>query len=119
MAKKGSSVVVRRGSSAASKEAARLRARLANVHAKRRMESRELLADVTAVGGGVLIGWLDTQKWAQKMDLIEGVDDAWIYGLASYVLGSNISGNWGGIFKGLGVGMLSCAARDLVNGDAK
>ena len=49
-----------------------------------------------------------------RRDIVPGLDDAVVWGLGSYIIGANVSGKFGGIVKGLGVGMLACAARDFV-----
>lgn len=113
MARKRSVVVRRSGSST---KVAKLKAAAAARNARQRMKSREMLADASAIGGGAVMGWLDTQEWAKKIDIVEGLDDAVLWGIGSYLLGHNVSGKMGGVFRGAGVGMLACAARDWVNG---
>lgn len=116
MARKRTAVVRRSGTNPT---VVKLKAQAAARNTRARMRSREMLADVSAVGGGAVMGWLDTQEWAQKIDLIPGMDDAFVWGIGSYLIGANVSGKMGGVLKGAGVGMLACAARDFVNGDAK
>ena len=106
--------VVRRSGSSRTVE--KLRARASAASRRRSQEKKQQLQDMAAVGGGIALGFIDRQGWENPID-IPGVPDAGVYGLAAYIVGDRmISGKAGEVVRGLGVGMVACAARDMVDG---
>lgn len=114
MARRRRAITVRR--SGGSRTADKLRSRLAASSRRRAQEKKQRFVDMAAVGGGAALGFIDRQGWENPLD-IPGVPDAGVYAAGLYLAGDRfVSGKMGELMRGLGVGMMACAMRDLVDG---
>lgn len=114
MARARKSITVRRGPSP---QVAKLKNQLSARARTKAAERKQRTADFAAVAGGAAMGFIDRQNWKNPID-IPGVDDAAVYGPAAYFLADRfLSGRLREMVRGASVGVMACAARELVAGD--
>lgn len=100
-----------------SKALDKMRTRATNAARSRAEKKKSEKSEMGTVGGGLLLGLYDKSGW--DLPSLPYVPDSVTYGIAAVAASGYVGGTAGNTVRAMGIGMLTCAARELASGKIK